>query len=140
MNDERLILNTLSDFPRMVDRKDWGSINKIFSENVQFNYGEGSEQQGLDALLIQFKKFHDRCSSMQHMLGSIRLDHEGDSATTYAYVVAYHQGKGDRAHFIFNTHGEYVDQWQRQADGWRIVRRDASWAMLVGDRSVLFDQ
>ena len=137
MNDERRILNTLNAFPRIVDQKDWPRVAEVFAEDISFNYGDGGEKQGIAALLDQFQKFHDRCSAMQHLLGSIQLELDGDRAITRAYVQARHQGKATQA--IFDTHGEYTDRWERRAEGWRIVRRDASWSLFAGDPSVLFD-
>lgn len=137
--DDRTIMNTLAAFPRIVDGKQWSKIGEVFAADICFDYGDGGEKQGLSALLDQFKKFHERCSAMQHLLGSIQLEVEGDYAVTRAYVQARHQGINDKRSAIFDTHGEYVDQWQRRAEGWRIVRRDAIWSMFAGDASVLFD-
>ncbi len=137
--DERSILNTLNEFPRVVDRNEWDRIGEVFAEDLSFNYGDGREQQGLEALLTQFRSFHDRCSAMQHLIGSVQLEMSGDSAVTRAYVQARHQGKGDLATSFYDTHGEYSDRWVRRPEGWRIVRRDAHWVMSVGEPRVLFD-
>ncbi len=75
---------------------------------------------------------------MQHLIGSVQIELNGDSAITRAYVQARHQGIGDKANAFFDTHGEYVDQWQLRAEGWRIIRRDATWTMFMGDPGVLF--
>ncbi len=138
-DDERAILNTLCEFPRIVDRHEWHRVSEVFADDIEFNYGDGREQRGLPALLDQFQQFHERCSAMQHLLGSIQVELDGDSAVTNTYVQARHQGKDDRAHLFFDTNGEYCDRWQRRPEGWRIVRRDARWAMFMGDPSVLFD-
>lgn len=139
MNDERDILNKLNAFPRIVDGKAWDKVSEVFAEDICFDYGDGGEKQGLPALLAQFQKFHDRCSAMQHLLGSIQIDIDGDRAVTRAYVQARHQGTGATHDSIFDTHGDYTDQWQRRPDGWRIVRRDATWSLFAGDPAVLFD-
>ncbi|MBB3048192.1 hypothetical protein FHR99_002466 [Litorivivens lipolytica] len=138
-DDYHTIMNTLALFPRVVDNKQWDKVGDVFAAEVCFDYGDGGEKQGLDALVKQFKKFHDRCSAMQHLLGSIHVEIDGDTALTRAYVQARHQGIGDKRNAIFDTHGEYTDQWQRLPEGWRIVRRDASWSVFAGDASVLFD-
>jgi hypothetical protein len=136
--DERDILNKLSDFPRIVDSKQWSRINEVFAEEIAFDYGDDGEQKGLPALLTQFRKFHDRCGAMQHLLGSIQIDVDGDNATTKAYVQARHLGKDDKANNSVDTHGEYIDRWQRFAHGWRIIRRDARWQFIVGDITILY--
>lgn len=138
-DDYHTIMNTLAAFPRVVDGKHWGRVSEVFAEDIRFDYGDGGEKRGLEALLMQFRKFHERCSAMQHLLGSIQVEIDGDSALTRAYVQARHQGTGDKNGAIFDTHGEYIDQWQRRPEGWRIVRRDATWSLFAGDPSVLFD-
>lgn len=138
-SDERNILNTLSEFPRVVDRNEWDRVGEVFAEDLCFNYGDGREQQGLAALLTQFRSFHDRCSAMQHLIGSVQLELNGDSAVTRAYVQARHQGTGDYAQSVYDTHGEYTDRWERRPEGWRIVRRDAHWVLSAGEPRVLFD-
>lgn len=138
-SDERSILNTLSEFPRVVDRNEWDRVGEVFAEDLWFNYGDGREQQGLAALLTQFRTFHDRCSAMQHLIGSVQIELNGDNAVTRAYVQARHQGKGDYAQSVYDTHGEYTDQWARRPEGWRIVRRDAHWVLSVGESRILFD-
>lgn len=136
--DERAILNTLSNFPRVVDRKQWDRVGDVFADDITFNYGDGQEQAGMTALLLNFRKFHDKCSAMQHLLGSIQIEVDGDAAITRAYVQARHKGVGDKEHLVFDTHGEYTDRWERRPEGWRIVRRDARWDLFSGDASVLF--
>lgn len=138
LSDERAILNTLSNFPRVVDRKQWDRVGDVFADDITFNYGDGQEQEGMAALLANFRKFHDKCSAMQHLLGSIQLELDGDTAITRAYVQARHKGVGDKENLVFDTHGEYIDRWERRAQGWRIVRRDARWDLFAGDASVLF--
>jgi ketosteroid isomerase-like protein len=139
VSDERAILNVLGDFARILDRKQWNRVGEVFADAVSFDYGDGREQQGIGAMRAQFTTFLDRCGATQHLLGSIRLDIDGDTAVTHAYVQARHQGSGERMHLFVDTHGEYIDRWARRPEGWRIVRRDARWDLIMGDASVLYD-
>lgn len=41
--DERAILNTLSEFPRVVDRNEWHRVGEVFAKDVCFNYGDGRD-------------------------------------------------------------------------------------------------
>lgn len=138
--DRLAILNQLGGFARLVDGRRWDDVADIFDEAVTFDYGgpEG-EQAGIAALRAEFQRYLDNCGPSQHLLGSIQLDFDatGGGATTRAYVQARHQGRGGRAHLYLDSNGEYVDRWVRRPQGWRIVRRDATWATHRGDFSVL---
>jgi ketosteroid isomerase-like protein len=112
-------------------------VGEVFADDVTFNYGDGQEQKGIDAMTSQFSRFLDACGPSQHLLGSIQVTVEGDRGLSRAYVQARHQGKGDKAHLYLDSNGEYIDRWERGPRGWRIVRRDVVWHMNKGDMSVL---
>ena len=135
--DERAIRNGLGLFARILDRREWHRIHEVFADDIRFNYGDGREQQGASALRAQFATFLDPCGPSQHLLGSVQIELDGDRALTRTYVQARHQGAGAKSHLFLDTNGEYVDRWERRAQGWRIARRDASWFMMMGDMSVL---
>lgn len=136
--DERwAIMEQLGRFARMLDQRRWDGVSEVFADEVTFNYGDGREQSGIDAMRAQFREFLDVCGPSQHLIGSVMIDLDGDRAVSHAYVQARHQGAGARSHLYLDTNGEYVDRWERGPAGWRIVRRDCSWAMHKGDFSVL---
>lgn len=135
--DRQSIANQLARFARILDSRDWAAVGEVFSEDVTFNYGDGREQAGIAAMRAQFREFLGGCGPSQHLLGSIAIELDGDTALSRAYVQARHQGRGDKADRIFDTHGDYVDRWARTAASWRIVRREAHWSMHIGDPSVL---
>ena len=85
----------------------------------------------------QFRDFLGGCGPSQHLLGSIVITVEGDKGTSNAYVQARHQGRDRREHLRLDSNGEYVDQWERRPEGWRIVRRDVHWLVQTGDMTVL---
>ncbi|HQR03192.1 MAG: nuclear transport factor 2 family protein [Proteobacteria bacterium] len=138
LSDERTILNGLGDFARILDRKQWDRVGEVFAIDVSFNYGDGKEQQGIEAMRQQFRTFLDRCGPTQHLLGSIQIEWEGNQAISRSYVQARHQGKDTQSHLYVDTSGEYTDRWERRAEGWRIVRRDARWDIFKGDPAVLY--
>jgi ketosteroid isomerase-like protein len=136
-SDERAIINLLGDFARILDRKQWSRVGEVFADDLTFNYGDNQEQAGGAALLVNFRKYLDNCGATQHLLGSIQIELDGDRAVSRSYVQARHQGKGAKAHLFLDTNGEYVDRWERRAEGWRIVRRDARFDLFSGDMAVL---
>lgn len=136
--DERAISRGLSRFARILDAKDWAALGDVFAHDIVFDYGSGSDQTGLAALEATMRPFLDRCGPSQHLIGSILIDVDGDHAVSRAYVQARHQARGDHGGPVFDTCGEYVDQWQRRAEGWRIIRRDAHWATHSGDPGIIY--
>jgi len=71
------------------------------------------------------------------LIGSILVNVDGDNAVSRAYVMARHQRPDDPQGPVQDSNGEYIDRWQRRAEGWRIIRRDAVWAMRVGEAEIL---
>lgn len=135
--DEREIIRGLSRFARILDNKQWDRLSDVFAQDISFDYGTGGDQHGMAALTANMRRFLDRCGGTQHLIGSILVDVDGDRATTRSYVQARHQRVNDPAGPIFDSNGEYVDQWERRDEGWRIVRRDAIWAAHTGDPMIL---
>jgi 3-phenylpropionate/cinnamic acid dioxygenase small subunit len=135
--DEREITRGLAGVARILDGKQWTALDEIFAEDLEFNYGWGGEQRGIEALRALLRRFLDVCGSTQHLIGSITVDIEGDQAVSRAYVQARHQRRDDPTGPVFDSNGEYIDRWERRVQGWRIVRRDAKWLTHFGDPAIL---
>jgi 3-phenylpropionate/cinnamic acid dioxygenase small subunit len=135
--DEREITRALSQFARILDNKRWDDLSVVFAEDLSFDYGSGGEQRGIKALRANMTRFLDICGGTQHLIGSILVDVNGDQAVSRAYVQARHQAVGATGSSVFDTNGEYIDRWERRPEGWRIVRRDAVWSVLLGDPAVI---
>lgn len=135
--DERAIVRALSQFARIADTKKFGELGEVFADNVTFDYGSGHDERGLHALRELMRRHLDRCGGTQHLIGSIIIDVEGDRAVSRAYVQARHQRPGELVGAVLDTNGEYIDRWERRTQGWRIVRRDTTWAANTGDPAIL---
>jgi len=135
--DERAIMHGLGRFARILDGRQWDAVHEVFADDVTFNYGDGREQSGIAAMTKQFRDFLGGCGPSQHLLGSIVITVEGDKGTSNAYVQARHQGRNGKENLRLDSNGEYVDQWERRPEGWRIVRRDVNWLVSTGDMTLL---
>ena len=135
--DEREITRQLSRFARILDTKQWHQLGDVFAQDIVFDYGTGRDEHGMAALTVNMRRFLDRCGGTQHLIGSLLIDVDGDTALSRSYVQARHQRTDDNAGPVFDSNGEYVDRWERRSEGWRIVRRDALWAAHTGDPAIL---
>ena len=135
--DEREIHRALARFARIADAKGFDDLGEVFAVDVTYDYGTGEDQHGLAALRELLRRHLEPCGGTQHLIGSVTVDVDGDRAISRAYVQARHQRAGDVGGAVFDSNGEYTDRWERRAEGWRIVRRDARWATISGDPGVL---
>ena len=137
MLDERDIVRALGHFARIADGKKFDALDEVFAQDVRFDYGSGQVESGLGALHALISRHLDNCGGTQHLIGSIIVDIDGDTAVSRAYVQARHQRVGDFVGPVFDSNGEYLDRWERRADGWRIVHRTATWAANTGEAEIL---
>lgn len=133
--DEREITATLSRLARILDTRDWDSLGSVFADDLTFDYGRG-ESAGVESMREQLSGFLEHCGPTIHLTG-IPISVTGDTAASDVYVLARHQGAGERSALHFDAAGPWIDMWERKADGWRIVRRDISLNVVQGDPGAL---
>lgn len=136
---ERAVRDALARFAQVLDAKEWAAVGDVFADDLTFDYGLG-EAAGMAALVDNMRRFLDRCGPSQHLIGSVTVDVApgARTAVSRAYVQARHQRADDATGPVFDANGEYVDRWERRAEGWRIVRRDAHWHTHSGDAGVIY--
>ena len=136
--DERDIAVLLATLARILDSREWARVSEVVAEDMSFDYtNSGTDVQGREALLGNFRQFLDVCGPSQHLLGSIIIEVDGDHALSRSYVQARHRSKDPADPRLFDSNGEYIDRWERRAEGWRMVHRRAIWASQSGDPSVI---
>ena len=136
--DERDIAVLLATLARILDSREWSRVPEVVAEDMSFDYtNSGTDVQGRAALLANFRQFLDVCGPSQHLLGSIIVEVNGDSALSRSYVQARHRSKDPADPRLFDSNGEYIDRWERRVEGWRIVHRRAIWASQSGDPAVI---
>jgi len=135
--DERDIHRALARFARIADAKKFDSLAEVFVDDVKFDYGSGQVERGIAALRALLCRHLDRCGGTQHLIGSVFVDVDGDRAISHAYIQARHQRIDDFVGPVFDSNGEYTDHWERRSEGWRIVQRNAMWAVNTGEPAIL---
>ncbi|MGV0740602.1 nuclear transport factor 2 family protein [Mycobacterium syngnathidarum] len=130
------INQTLSRLTRILDKRNWTDLHKVFAEDLTFDYGRG-DRAGLEQMRVQLSEFLDNCGPTVHLAGSALIDVDGDTALSEVYVLARHQGAGERCNLFFDAAGSWIDRWERRKNGWRIVRREIALSVVQGDPMAL---
>ena len=134
--DERSIRHRLAAFARTLDQRQWDSLGEVFAPEAQLVYG-AHQPQGLAAIEAHFRGFLGGCGPSQHLLGNIDIDVQGDHAHSWAAVCASHRAAGKDDTREFTARGNYLTQWSRLPQGWRVARWEWQNGWFSGDFSIL---
>ncbi len=133
---ERDIARQIIRFGRAMDDHDWATLGSLMFHDVTGEFGAG-QLRGSAAIVDNIRTYLDACGPTQHLVGSILVEIDGDTATSRAYVRDMHLGRGERAGLEFSTIGDYEDRWERDIDGtWRLRTRVKHNRGLIGTLDV----
>lgn len=137
MDDHLAIVNVLHDYADAIDRKDWEKLgSQVFTPELDMDFVTWSASTPAEAV-ERIRTFIDRCGKTQHLLGSYRIEIEGDVARARTYVRAFHLGAGDFEGETYEMAGEYLDELRRTDAGWRISARRGRMHFQLGNRAVV---
>lgn len=135
--DDRFeIIAALDAYSESLDTRDWEGLNRIFTEDVTFDFGAW-QANNLDEVRTNIRSFLDGCGPSMHLLGNYRIELDGDTAASKVYCHVMHHGKGEHEGKQYETWIEYADEFVRTAKGWRSKARVATPRMHGGDVSLL---
>lgn len=134
--DEREIYRAIVGIARAMDERDWGAIEDVTSSDFTGDLGSGSLASRAEMIAL-LRSFLDDCGPTQHMIGTVLIDVDGDTATSRAYVADMHLGSAENEGRYFRTLGDYHDEWARLTGGWRLVSRIKHVTGTLGDIAVL---
>jgi 3-phenylpropionate/cinnamic acid dioxygenase small subunit len=126
--DIRAIEQVYFRYCEVIDAKDFDRLSDVFTEDAVGDYrsSNGILQQGLAPLVERLHRGMGKdsdCGATQHNVFNIRIDLEGDGATSKAHFYAVHAGLGRFAGQIYSCWGQYDDRWVRTPAGWRVRER-----------------
>ncbi len=131
--DESDIHRILAEYAEALDRREYDRLDRVFTPDATTHYVGIGHFNGIDAIKGLMAKVLDQCGPTQHLLGTMRIEPQGDEAEARCYLQAIHRGKGEFADSLHTVWGEYRDRLQRTADGWRIVHRELHSIHAEGD-------
>ena len=119
--DERALRKLAYRYARMIDRREWAEIPRVFTEQAQLR-GPGYSMQGHDELAGGLATI-DMFSATLHCVHNQLVEVAGDAATGEIYCVANHLLEKDGVAYKLDMGIRYEDRYERGPDGWRIAER-----------------
>ena len=108
------------------DRKDWAEVERLFTEQVQFDMssvgGGPAQAKPAGEIAAGWRQGLSAIDALHHQAGNFRVLARGDRATAFCYGIAYHYrpraSGGSTRVFV----GSYDFELERRgaADDWRI--------------------
>lgn len=126
------ISDLLARYAMSIDDQDWELLRSCFLADASLDYPNTDSMTRYEEFERLCRESMSRCSASQHLVGSIRIVCDGDSATSRSYAQASHQML-DGSLRITGT--SYSDTLRRTPDGWRIASRRMARLWGEGPRS-----
>ena len=129
--DEEAIRRVLVRYCQLVDARDAAGIaREVFTEDAIDNMGLfGAPAEGRSGIEAMFTRSNVTTEASAHFISNWIIDVDGDTAHANTYVTGWtwlrssgHLGRLRPADFV--STGNYVDEFKRTDEGWRISRRD----------------
>lgn len=124
ISDRLEIQDLLNSYCHAIDRRDWGALDDVFTEDAIIDYTEAGGARGN---LPDTKAYLDRAlkkfSGMQHMIATTELKLSGDTAAARSILFNPMVVDHDGTQQVFFVGLWYVDELRRTKDGWRISSR-----------------
>jgi ketosteroid isomerase-like protein len=135
---EREIYRALCRYASALDRRDWSSLDSVFTEDASIARPGQPDVHGRAAIVAAVRSYFTVCGATQHLLGNLTVERTGPiGVQSHSYVRASHCGGGELAGQTYEVWCEYIDRWRCGADGWRIEHRQFVVRGELGSRRVI---
>jgi ketosteroid isomerase-like protein len=126
MTDSDEVRRTLHTYCRLLDERDLDTLlREVYTADAVDDRRRGEPLRGPDQIKGYFARSFERIAATVHMISNADVTIDGDRASAYSRVTAYHWLFGGDpvrpADFVLL--GSYDDELVRTPDGWRIARR-----------------
>lgn len=137
LKDERDIRDLYTGFSQGVDADDPAILSEIFTEDIVGDYSEdfGFVLKGLENFIAQTQGSLGPPIT-QHVMATYDIDIDGDTATGFRYVIAWHVDPDDPTH-QFKVGARYLDTLVRTPTGWKISEFTFKILWADGDPAVV---
>lgn len=136
--DDAAIRNVVSRTALTQDARDWEGHAACFAPDVEYIHPKGVVN-GIDDVIARSRAALTPLDGSQHLIGTVVVDIDGDSAEATSYFHAQHVRAGavpsGGSHFIIA--GTYRDTLRKIDGSWKIVRRRQSYSWRDGNAAVI---
>jgi ketosteroid isomerase-like protein len=121
------VRRTLHNYCRLLDERDLDQLlRRVYTSDAVDDRKRGEPLRGHEQIRGYFARAFDHVGATAHLLSNADVVVDGDRASAYSRVTAYHWLVGGDpvrpADFVLL--GSYDDALVRTAEGWRITRRE----------------
>jgi hypothetical protein len=116
-----------------MDTQRWDLFDRIFTEDVEADYGRTAYWHGLAAFKSDFAVFHAPFDATQHVMSTHLVHVEDDIAHAFPYGSWRLVRKAVDGMPLWDGTGWYKDKLVRGAEGWRTSHRACRIAWWTGN-------
>ncbi len=127
------IQQSLNLYGLAVDTQRWDLFDRIFTADVDADYGATSHWTDLAQFKSDFSAFHDPFDSTQHTMSTHLVHIAGDRAQSFCNGSWRLVRKAVDGLPLWDGTGWYEDDWVRTDAGWRIAHRTCRITWWTGD-------
>ncbi len=131
------VINTLNLYAAATDMRQWDLFDRVFTEDVECNFGPGMTWSGREALKRDFATVHAPLASTLHITTNRNVVVSGDTANSLSYVLGRFAREFPDGLGTFESCGWYDDLLLRTEAGWRISKRSCRSVTATGNPAVM---
>jgi len=117
------VIGVINLYALAVDTRRWELFDRVFTHNVEADFGGESRWNVLASLKRDFAPAHQGFHATQHITTNHQVYVEGDGANAISYVHARFIRHAPEGGSITESYGWYDDRLTRTVAGWRIDKR-----------------
>jgi len=133
---ENAVRNVISMTAISQDSRDWEAHAACFIPDARYTHPKG-EINGVEGIVDRSKGALSLLDRSQHLVGSVHVVVEGDTAESTAYFVAQHVREAAVGGSLFVIAGTYRDTLVLQEGSWRIAHRRQEYSWRDGNPDVI---
>lgn len=118
------------------DSHDWDGVADCFEATAVYIHPAG-RIDGVQEIVGRSRAALGALDASQHLIGSIQITIDGDSATAMSYFHAQHVRAAAVGGDLFVISGTYSDRLTRRDGTWRIAERRQTYTSRSGNPAVI---